>query len=125
VKNPTRSTPRKRKSLKSLFYPSMPAELSGLCFAFPDDVSVSGTFVDWGPEFDAKVQPDVSAPARLNIRKIILSIEVPRPPEITAEERAAETERFLALPSEGRRAWLQELQRKMDAFDLYAKGGAQ
>jgi hypothetical protein len=109
-----------RPGVKSRKYrklnPSVPCALDVVLF-LPYGV---GSVIDY-ERFPLQVQ----AEPRLDIRKIIMSIEVERPPQLSPEEQAAETERVLSLPPAGRRAWHAELQRKMDAFDLYAKGGAQ
>jgi hypothetical protein len=57
MRNPTYSSnPRKRNPLKAIFYHGAPEEVCGRAFALPIDISLSGDYLDWGPEFTAKVQ---------------------------------------------------------------------
>jgi len=53
--HPTRK-PRKRNFSKSIFFHSAPDEVCGRAFALPRDISLSGDYLDWGPEFEAKVR---------------------------------------------------------------------
>jgi hypothetical protein len=64
--NSPRCKPQKSKLPNYLFFHGAPDEVCGRAFAVPDDVSLSGDFMDWGPEFDAKI-PLLEPPPPLRV----------------------------------------------------------
>lgn len=117
------SKPRTRKIPKYLFCHGAPDEVVGRAFALPDDLSLSGDFLDWGPEYDAKIRlPKPAPPLRIELRGALTQAATP-----TREEWvAAETERVLKLPPAEFKKWLAEQQQRNDAMlaNLMPWGGA-
>ena len=115
-------------------YHTAPAEVVGLSAALPDDVSLGASYTDWGRAYDRKDEPVASVVCLCDELFGALTPELRAKLEAAAEvERAADLTRkvqiaqvvayMMALPPDEFRHWAQEQQKKMDAFDLYAKGG--
>lgn len=95
--------PRKRKIPKHYFCHGAPDEVVGRAFALPDDLSMSGDFLDWGSEYDAKIRlPEPPPPLRSELRGVLVQAAS----ALTREQQIAEeVERAMRMPPDELRVW--------------------
>jgi len=122
----SRRAPRKRTPSKALFFHGAPDAVRGRAFALPVDVSLSGEFLDWGPEYTAKIQlpetPYVRTVAKLSPVAPVKTLAqrllaVPGLPVVSKRPGldTRDVDRLCSDPA-ALRAFLAEKQRQIDAF---------
>jgi hypothetical protein len=114
---PSHRTPRKRTPSKALFFHGAPDAVCGRAFALPVDVSLSGDFLDWGPEYTAKIRlPETNPYVRKVARPLPLVAHLVQP---VVSQRPGldlrELDRLCSDPA-ALRAFLAEKQRQIEAF---------